>query len=214
MYNFTSFAVTLNELEPGMERLLPPTDCRLRPDIRAMENGDIGRSNLPKEKRSFHSPACFNSCFLCLTDAASNEKERLEEKQRAARRERSKEEEEWTTRCVFLPQIREVLIRVLSVLQSNPDSVQVVSAGDKPSHRRRGLAVHRRVLWQELHWLSQHLLTPGGAVVTCSSGILLIFATRRHWCRVFVWVEEKLIKHFKFFPHSQLWTQVHGRPAR
>lgn len=129
-----------------MERLLPPTDCRLRPDIRAMENGDIGRSNLPKEKRSFHSPACFNSCFLCLTDAASNEKERLEEKQRAARRERSKEEEEWTTRCVFFPQIREVLIRVLVVLQSNPDSVQVVSAGDKPSHGRRGLAVHRRVL--------------------------------------------------------------------
>ncbi|TWW57082.1 Oxysterol-binding protein-related protein 1 [Takifugu flavidus] len=72
MYNFTSFAMTLNELEPDMERLLPPTDCRLRPDIRAMESGDI--------------------------DAASNEKERLEEKQRAARRERSVEEEEWTTR--------------------------------------------------------------------------------------------------------------------
>ncbi|TNN73301.1 Proteasomal ubiquitin receptor ADRM1 [Liparis tanakae] len=42
MYNFTSFAMTLNELEPGMERLLPPTDCRLRPDIRAMEKGDMG----------------------------------------------------------------------------------------------------------------------------------------------------------------------------
>lgn len=109
MYNFTSFAMTLNELEPGMERFLPPTDCRLRPDIKAMENGDIGRSNLPKEKR-FHPSACFNSRFLYLTDAASNEKERLEEKQRAARRERSKEEEEWTTRCVFLPQIREGLI--------------------------------------------------------------------------------------------------------
>uniref|UniRef100_A0A665T2K1 Oxysterol-binding protein n=1 Tax=Echeneis naucrates TaxID=173247 RepID=A0A665T2K1_ECHNA len=70
MYNFTSFAMTLNELEPGMERLMAPTDCRLRPDIRAMENGDI----------------------------ASTEKERLEEKQRAARRERSKDEEEWATR--------------------------------------------------------------------------------------------------------------------
>lgn len=46
MYNFTSFAMTLNELEPGMERLLAPTDCRLRPDIRAMENGDIGNSSL------------------------------------------------------------------------------------------------------------------------------------------------------------------------
>lgn len=45
MYNFTSFAMTLNELEPGMERLLAPTDCRLRPDIRAMENGDIGNDS-------------------------------------------------------------------------------------------------------------------------------------------------------------------------
>lgn len=45
MYNFTSFAMTLNELEPGMERLLAPTDCRLRPDIRAMENGDIGTAD-------------------------------------------------------------------------------------------------------------------------------------------------------------------------
>ncbi|XP_075954902.1 oxysterol-binding protein-related protein 2-like isoform X1 [Anarhichas minor] len=72
MYNFTSFAMTLNELEPGMERLLAPTDCRLRPDVRAMENGDI--------------------------DSSSTEKERLEEKQRASRRERSMDEEEWSTR--------------------------------------------------------------------------------------------------------------------
>lgn len=41
MYNFTSFAMSLNELQPGMEAILAPTDCRLRPDIRAMENGDI-----------------------------------------------------------------------------------------------------------------------------------------------------------------------------
>ncbi|XP_034731460.1 oxysterol-binding protein-related protein 2-like [Etheostoma cragini] len=72
MYNFTSFAMSLNELEPGMERLLAPTDCRLRPDIRAMEIGDM--------------------------DLASTEKERLEEKQRASRRERSVDEEEWSTR--------------------------------------------------------------------------------------------------------------------
>lgn len=100
MYNFTSFAMTLNELEPGMERLLPPTDCRLRPDIKAMEDGDVGRSSRPKETRRVHPSACCHSCF-CSTDAASREKERLEEKQRAARRERSEEEEEWTTRCVF-----------------------------------------------------------------------------------------------------------------
>ncbi|KAL4655458.1 oxysterol-binding protein-related protein 2-like [Arapaima gigas] len=72
MYNFTSFAISLNELEPGMEAILAPTDCRLRPDIRAMENGDM--------------------------EMASREKERLEEKQRAARKERAKEEQEWSTR--------------------------------------------------------------------------------------------------------------------
>ncbi|MED6239485.1 Oxysterol-binding protein- protein 1 [Ataeniobius toweri] len=72
MYNFTNFAVALNELEPGMEAVLAPTDSRFRPDIRAMENGNI--------------------------DEASKEKERLEEKQRAARKERAKQEEEWITR--------------------------------------------------------------------------------------------------------------------
>ncbi|KAF7695940.1 oxysterol-binding protein-related protein 2b [Silurus meridionalis] len=72
MYNFTNFAITLNELEPGMEGILPQTDCRLRPDIRAMEIGDM--------------------------DEASREKERLEEKQRAARKDRAKENEEWSTR--------------------------------------------------------------------------------------------------------------------
>ncbi|NWH80099.1 OSBL2 protein, partial [Piaya cayana] len=72
MYNFTSFAVSLNELETGMEAILAPTDCRLRPDIRNMENGNM--------------------------DVASKEKERLEEKQRAARKERAKDEVEWHTR--------------------------------------------------------------------------------------------------------------------
>ncbi|KAM6929613.1 oxysterol-binding protein-related protein 2-like [Lycodopsis pacificus] len=72
MYNFTNFAMSLNELEPGMEANVAPTDCRLRPDIRAMENG--------------------------IMDEASREKERLEEKQRASRKERAKNEEEWSTR--------------------------------------------------------------------------------------------------------------------
>ncbi|XP_058143267.1 proteasomal ubiquitin receptor ADRM1 [Dasypus novemcinctus] len=72
MYNFTSFAVSLNELQKGMEKALPPTDCRLRPDIRGMELGNM--------------------------DLASREKERLEEKQREARRERAREEAEWQTR--------------------------------------------------------------------------------------------------------------------
>uniref|UniRef100_A0A8C9PEM4 Oxysterol-binding protein n=1 Tax=Spermophilus dauricus TaxID=99837 RepID=A0A8C9PEM4_SPEDA len=72
MYNFTSFTVSLNELQSGMEKTLPPTDCRLRPDIRGMENGNM--------------------------DLASQEKERLGEEQREARKERAKEEAEWRTR--------------------------------------------------------------------------------------------------------------------
>ncbi|KAF3860158.1 hypothetical protein F7725_000413 [Dissostichus mawsoni] len=72
MYNFTNFAMCLNEMEPGMEGTVAPTDCRFRPDIRAMENG--------------------------LIEEASREKERLEEKQRASRKERAKDEEEWNTR--------------------------------------------------------------------------------------------------------------------
>ncbi|XP_047684100.1 oxysterol-binding protein-related protein 1 isoform X2 [Prionailurus viverrinus] len=72
MYNFTSFAMVLNEVDKEMESVIPKTDCRLRPDIRAMENGEI--------------------------DQASEEKKRLEEKQRAARKNRSKSEEDWKTR--------------------------------------------------------------------------------------------------------------------
>nr|XP_045234236.1 oxysterol-binding protein-related protein 1 isoform X3 [Macaca fascicularis] len=72
MYNFTSFAMVLNEVDKDMESVIPKTDCRLRPDIRAMENGEI--------------------------DQASEEKKRLEEKQRAARKNRSKSEEDWKTR--------------------------------------------------------------------------------------------------------------------
>uniref|UniRef100_A0A668ALM4 Oxysterol-binding protein n=1 Tax=Myripristis murdjan TaxID=586833 RepID=A0A668ALM4_9TELE len=71
-YAFTTFAMHLNELEKGMEGVLPPTDCRLRPDIRAMENGDI--------------------------DLASAEKKRLEEKQRLARKNRAKSDDEWKIR--------------------------------------------------------------------------------------------------------------------
>ncbi|XP_077963819.1 oxysterol-binding protein-related protein 2 isoform X6 [Gasterosteus aculeatus] len=76
MYSFTSFAMQLNELHTEMEASLPRTDCRLRPDIRAMENGDI--------------------------DVASEEKKRLEEKQRATRKDRSKCDEEWKTRSPAL----------------------------------------------------------------------------------------------------------------
>ncbi|KAM8839741.1 oxysterol-binding protein-related protein 1-like [Synchiropus picturatus] len=71
-YAFSTFAMQLNQLEKSMEGIIPSTDSRLRPDIRAMENGDI--------------------------DAASAEKKRLEEKQRMARKNRGKSSEEWKTR--------------------------------------------------------------------------------------------------------------------
>lgn len=45
MYNFTSFAMVLNEVDKEMESVIPKTDCRLRPDIRAMENGEIGKEH-------------------------------------------------------------------------------------------------------------------------------------------------------------------------
>lgn len=61
-YNFTYFALSLNELRDEMKKVLPPTDSRLRPDIRLLEEGDV--------------------------DSASSEKNRLEEKQRDARKNR------------------------------------------------------------------------------------------------------------------------------
>ncbi|CAB0013385.1 unnamed protein product, partial [Nesidiocoris tenuis] len=61
-YQFTLFAMSLNEMEPGMEKKLCPTDCRLRPDIKKLENGDL--------------------------DGAAAEKNRLEEQQRDARKAR------------------------------------------------------------------------------------------------------------------------------
>ncbi|XP_057713338.1 oxysterol-binding protein-related protein 1-like isoform X8 [Corythoichthys intestinalis] len=70
-YAFSTFAMQLNELDEKMEGLLPSTDSRFRPDIRAMENGDI--------------------------DVANAEKKRLEEKQRTARKNRGKSTDDWKT---------------------------------------------------------------------------------------------------------------------
>ncbi|VFQ93657.1 unnamed protein product [Cuscuta campestris] len=47
-YNMTGFAITLNELTPGLLEKLPPTDSRLRPDQRYLENGDYDKSNEEK----------------------------------------------------------------------------------------------------------------------------------------------------------------------
>ncbi|KAG9154426.1 hypothetical protein Leryth_000848 [Lithospermum erythrorhizon] len=47
-YNLTSFAITLNELTPGLKEKLPPTDSRLRPDQRHLENGEYDKANEEK----------------------------------------------------------------------------------------------------------------------------------------------------------------------
>ena len=60
-YGMTRFAATLNEITEVEKNRLPPTDCRLRPDQRLYEEGDL--------------------------DEAENWKNRLEEAQRARRRD-------------------------------------------------------------------------------------------------------------------------------
>ncbi|GAB2235213.1 hypothetical protein Droror1_Dr00027707 [Drosera rotundifolia] len=47
-YNFTQFTITLNELSPGLKEKLPPTDSRLRPDQRYLENGEYEKANAEK----------------------------------------------------------------------------------------------------------------------------------------------------------------------
>ncbi|XP_055955417.1 oxysterol-binding protein-related protein 1 isoform X2 [Patella vulgata] len=69
-YSFTMFAMTLNELTEDLKAILPPTDSRLRPDIRFLEEGNI--------------------------DAAADEKNRLEEKQRQAKKDRKKKKGDWS----------------------------------------------------------------------------------------------------------------------
>lgn len=66
-FNLTPFAITLNAPQPHLLPWLAPTDTRLRPDQRDMEDG--------------------------LYDEAAEDKHRLEEKQRAARKERENKNE-------------------------------------------------------------------------------------------------------------------------
>ncbi|XP_021743888.1 oxysterol-binding protein-related protein 1D-like [Chenopodium quinoa] len=47
-YNLTPFAISLNELTPGLQEKLPPTDSRLRPDQRHLENGEYELANAEK----------------------------------------------------------------------------------------------------------------------------------------------------------------------
>jgi oxysterol-binding protein-related protein 1/2 len=75
-FSFTNFAMSLNEIESNMKtpETLCPTDSRLRPDIRKLEEGDI--------------------------DGAIAEKNRLEEKQRDTRRARKAKKggDDWQSR--------------------------------------------------------------------------------------------------------------------
>ncbi|KAG0485279.1 hypothetical protein HPP92_009358 [Vanilla planifolia] len=47
-FNLTRFATTLNELTHGLKEKLPPTDSRLRPDQRCLENGEFDVANAEK----------------------------------------------------------------------------------------------------------------------------------------------------------------------
>ncbi|XP_059287656.1 oxysterol-binding protein-related protein 1C-like isoform X1 [Lycium ferocissimum] len=47
-YNLTRFAITLNELSPELKQKLPPTDSRLRPDQRFLENGEYEMADSEK----------------------------------------------------------------------------------------------------------------------------------------------------------------------
>ncbi|XP_038693991.1 oxysterol-binding protein-related protein 1C-like isoform X2 [Tripterygium wilfordii] len=46
--NLTRFGITLNEITPGLKEKLPPTDSRLRPDQRCLENGEYEKANSEK----------------------------------------------------------------------------------------------------------------------------------------------------------------------
>jgi len=71
-FNLTPFVVTLNAIPDALRPVVAPTDTRLRPDQRAMEDGEY--------------------------DFAATEKNRLEEKQRATRRKREASGEHFVPR--------------------------------------------------------------------------------------------------------------------
>ncbi|PWA64430.1 Oxysterol-binding protein [Artemisia annua] len=62
-YNLTSFAITLNELTPGLKEKLPPTDSRLRPDQRHLENGEYDMANSEKLRLETRQRMVWVLCF-------------------------------------------------------------------------------------------------------------------------------------------------------
>ncbi|XP_030610554.1 oxysterol-binding protein-related protein 7 isoform X2 [Archocentrus centrarchus] len=49
-YGLSSFAMELNELTPDLKPLLPPTDTRLRPDQRMLEDGKVDEADRTKDE--------------------------------------------------------------------------------------------------------------------------------------------------------------------
>ncbi|XP_041829918.1 oxysterol-binding protein-related protein 7 [Melanotaenia boesemani] len=49
-YGFSTFAMELNELTPDLTPFLPPTDSRLRPDQRMLEEGKVAESDKKKDE--------------------------------------------------------------------------------------------------------------------------------------------------------------------
>ncbi|KII93353.1 hypothetical protein PLICRDRAFT_151971 [Plicaturopsis crispa FD-325 SS-3] len=49
-YGWTSYGLTLNEITPDMQGKLPPTDSRYRPDVRALEEGDLDTAEAEKTR--------------------------------------------------------------------------------------------------------------------------------------------------------------------
>uniref|UniRef100_A0A8C4II80 Oxysterol-binding protein n=1 Tax=Dicentrarchus labrax TaxID=13489 RepID=A0A8C4II80_DICLA len=49
-YGFSTFAMELNELTPDLKPLLPPSDSRLRPDQRLLEDGKVEESDMKKDE--------------------------------------------------------------------------------------------------------------------------------------------------------------------
>ncbi|KAI9735808.1 MAG: hypothetical protein M1834_001273 [Cirrosporium novae-zelandiae] len=83
-YGFTTFAASLNDITPVEQNHLPPTDSRLRPDQRAVEDGDL--------------------------DTAEDIKATLEDRQRSRRRQMQEDNEEWKPRWFMKSEVGEEIL--------------------------------------------------------------------------------------------------------
>jgi hypothetical protein len=72
IYGFTTWGIKLNEITADLKGKLPSTDSRYRPDVRALEEGNL--------------------------DLAEAEKDRLEELQRERRKQGKAREPQWFRR--------------------------------------------------------------------------------------------------------------------